>query len=370
MPSCSTDSNSSSNRVSRIDHIIGAWRRDSDVVLGTVVDLQGSGYRRPGARILIRRDGSYTGAISGGCLERDVARNAWNWVDDGPETVAFDTRANEFQPAGQYGTGCDGIVKVRLVPPGDALDTQMTSIARAYDASAPIVLRHPYGGDDELVERIDLTEFEAEALDERRSIGVRIMDDTSSAEVLFEYVAPPLDLLILGAGDDAAALVEVAETQGWRVRVASTDPLKLRERFDPARTLELLRVSAIADIDIRDHTRVVLMSHDFEFDVEALPAILTGEALWIGILGPRARTGRVFAEVLERGAELPDGSLGRIKSPVGLAIGGEDAWQVAVSIVAQIIADSNDRDGGELARQNVPIHDPHRIHVVHLTHRD
>lgn len=346
--------------------MIDAYRDDPDSVLGTVVDLQGSGYRRPGARILIRRDGSYTGAISGGCLEKDVARHAWNWVENGPETVAFDTRANEFQPAGQYGTGCDGIVKVRLVGPGQVLDAQMSAIADAYERGVGLVLKHHYAGESSLLESANLSEYESEARERRMSIGVRVVRGAASAEVLFEYVPPPVDLLVFGSGDDVVALADVAEPLGWRVRVASTDPLKLRERFAGRLTHELARADAAGDLPIASHTRVVVMTHAFEFDVEALPGILESDAEWVGILGPKTRTGRVFAEILERGKRLPEGGLDKIRSPVGLDIGGEDPWQVAVSIVAQIIADSNDRGGGELSSRNAPIHDPHEIRLLDL----
>jgi isoquinoline 1-oxidoreductase alpha subunit len=96
--------------------------------------------------MLIMPDGQQVGSISGGCLERDVARNAWRWVEVGPQVVDFDTRADVFAPHGRYGTGCEGVVTVLLQKmPAEGLDV-MEVLGQAQAAGEAVVVAHRYGG--------------------------------------------------------------------------------------------------------------------------------------------------------------------------------------------------------------------------------
>jgi xanthine/CO dehydrogenase XdhC/CoxF family maturation factor len=102
--------------MSCIDEILRSYGGTTPRILATVVELVGSGYGRPGARMLIEPDGTYVGAISGGCLERDVVRNARALAERGPTTAVFDTRSGAFAPAGPYGTGCEGLASIGMRP--------------------------------------------------------------------------------------------------------------------------------------------------------------------------------------------------------------------------------------------------------------
>ena len=112
-------------------------------VLATVVDVKGSGYRRPGARLLITEDGDQFGMISGGCLERDLVKHAFVSTDAGPVLVTYDTRGNRIDPAGPYNTGCDGVVSILLerLAPNDSLEflspTAPTPFAVVYRCDDP-----------------------------------------------------------------------------------------------------------------------------------------------------------------------------------------------------------------------------------------
>lgn len=372
----------------KIDHILERWDGDRRVILGTVVDLRGSGYRRPGARILIEEDGDYVGAISGGCLEKDVVRTAWSGLQDGPQTVLFDTRANEFHPMGQYGTGCDGIVTVMLreLPfAPDEVDL-FESIRSAHARTHPLVIAHVYEDSDGatvgaaavwdegefrrdarfpdfLVET--LAPFAAEANETERSLGVEVTRGGRELSVFIEWVAPVIDLLIVGAGADAAALAEVAKPLGWRVRMTSTDPMKL-EGQTSAETLLTSRPDAVDELAITPHTHVVVMTHSLVHDVAVLPGLLASPARWVGLLGPRRRTARLLGELHEVGKLPSPGMLDKLHTPVGLDIGGEDPWEVGVSIVAQIIAAERSRDGGALSDRDAPIHPPHELRQLEL----
>lgn len=362
--------------MSRLDHILSAWERNPDSIVGTLVDLAGSGYRRPGARIVIARDGQYTGAISGGCLERDVARHAWSFVEDGPQTVALDTRASEMHPHGYYGTGCDGVVEVLLRPPSDSTEALMEAIADTQARGVPAVVAHVYDDTtpnvgsfalwhepDRVAHRhgpgVNLGALEdavQQAFESQRSLIVERSTPDGSARIFVEYLAPPLDLLVVGSGHDVEALVEVATPLGWAIRVASTNAVKLKN-FD-VKTHLLETPHRFAEVELSERTRVVIMTHDFEMDVAVLSTLLSrSHRPWLGILGPSRRTARLMTTLIESGTPPDTQFLDALVSPVGLDLGAEDPWEVATSIVSQIIAHSRSRDGGDLSDRGAPIHD-------------
>jgi xanthine/CO dehydrogenase XdhC/CoxF family maturation factor len=372
-------------------------------VLGTVVELLGSGYRRPGARILIFDDGRHVGAISGGCLEKDVARNAQAWIADGPQTVLFDTRSNRFEPLGKYGTGCEGVVHLLLepTPPPSGLDplealaelrgfgadeaARDGVLVTSYAASAPdaalgcvaIVERDQVRWAEGFPQHLRSAVHEAArgALTDQRTCGLRVPDQPSDQpsgqqaewRFLIEYVRPPIELVVVGTGPDAEALVRVAAPLGWRVRVVGTDPTKLdARRFDGADTVCLPSASHAGEVDLTPHSYVVQMTHHFEQDARMLPHWLDSPAPYVGLLGPKSRTGRLMTQLFEDGA-LPDTEqldsnwLDKLATPVGLDLGGEDPYEVAVSIVSEIVARKNGRRGGALSERQGSIHEPHAV---------
>jgi xanthine dehydrogenase accessory factor len=174
---------------------------------------------------------------------------------------------------------------------------------------------------------------------------------------LVEYVPAPVELLAVGAGEDVAALMEVARPLGWRLRVASTDPVRLGDaRFAHVERHVLARAAEVGALELGRATRVVLMTHSLLFDAEALGPLLASPARLVGMLGPASRTARLMA-LLHAEGRLPGAAqLDKLRSPVGLDLGGEDAWEVAVSIIAQIMAEAHDRPGGALHGRGNPIH--------------
>jgi xanthine/CO dehydrogenase XdhC/CoxF family maturation factor len=373
-----------------LDQILKAYDPRRPAVLGTVVDLLGSGYRRPGARILIFDDGGHVGAISGGCLEKDVARNARAWVEDGPMTVLFDTRSNRFEPLGKYGTGCEGVVHLFLQP----MPSQPSPSQQGLDPLAQLAELRAAGKDAVLVTAYACTDDDAplgcvavvdgtsqqwadalphalrpallqaaeQTLQDQRTAGLELEHEGATWRFLVEYARPPLELVVVGTGADAAALVQVARPLGWRIRVVGTDPLKLdRPGFAGADTVCLTSAAQAAQVEVGRHSYVVQMTHHFEQDARMLPHWLASPAPYVGLLGPKSRTARLMTQLHEDGA-LPDADqIDKLATPVGLDLGGEDPYEVAVSIVSQIVARKNGRDGGPLSKRNAPIHEPHRV---------
>jgi xanthine/CO dehydrogenase XdhC/CoxF family maturation factor len=311
-------------------------------------------------------------------LERDVARNAWRWVEGGAQVVDFDTRADVFAPHGRYGTGCEGVITLLLQRmPSAGLDV-LEVLERAQGAGEAVVVAHRYGGGcvgeqavwwaggvevsggfGVVVEAVERAA--ARVLEAGRSEGLELGDEGA---FFMEYVAPPVELLIVGAGEDAGALVEVAGALGWRLRVASMDAVRLASaRFEGVERHLLGRAEDVGGLRIGPGTRVVVMTHALAFDVAALPPLLASRASFVGLLGPTGRTARLMAALHERGALPTADALARLCAPVGLDLGADDAWEVAASIVAQIVARSHGRAGGALHGRGVSIHDPHILRM-------
>lgn len=353
-------------------------------VLGTVVDVRGSAYRMPGARMLMRDDGARLGMISGGCLEKDVVRHAFAWTADGPSVVEYDTRTDELHPAGRYGTGCDGIVHLLLervtreVP--DVGVDPLGEIGRVWESRTAATMATVYDGPPELIgKRVvrcrdglrhdALEEATVAALDRalstagsgRRPVSVQ----TAGVTALVEPLRPPLDVVVIGAGDDAQPLVAMGAQMGWRVRVADKWPaLVTRERFPTAHALVCAAPDRVVDeLVVSSDAVVVLLTHNLGDDAALLPGLLACGADVL-LVGPRRRTARLLETLAGRG-QLPSAAqLDQLQTPAGLDLGGEAPEEVAVSIVAGIVARMNGREGGTLAHNGAAIHDEHVRMVI------
>ncbi len=338
--------------------------------LATVVHVRGSAYRRPGARMLVTGDGARVGTISGGCLEGEVARKAWWWTDGGPAVRVFDGTTEDA--ARDLGIGCNGVITVLLEradsPAAGALLDFLDDVRRRrgtavvatvvdaapespfsvgerllHDGTA-IVDGGEHGGPDAIAEAIAATFAEG------RSRLVHLGEET----VFVEHVAPPQRLFLLGAGHDAAPLSAVASLLGWEVTVADAHAGRLRAGSFPGAS-RTLAIPASGDVDmlgIEPGDAVVLMTHAYALDLALLPGLLGARPRYLGLLGPRDRTERLFAEI---GA---DPSAPNVHAPIGLDIGGEQPAAIALSIVAEIQAVLADRPGTSLRDRAGAIHEP------------
>lgn len=317
-------------------------KRGVPVALATVVDVRGSSYRRPGARLLVPADGPPVGLISGGCLEEEAARLARDAIHSGlPRLVTIDHSAEGDELWGS-GLGCRGIVMLFAEPPALAAETLAALRAAGSDGTATYQLTALAGA------RRRLSASQAAALSDRADaerpsiVGERVLDP----------ILPPVELVVCGAGPDAVALVEGATRLGWRATVADPRRSLLRaDRFPGARLTDLPPPEAARQVAPGRRTAVVIMGHDYLRDAEYLAAFAGTEAAYLGMIGPRDRTERITAEV-----DVPPWALERLHAPAGLDIGADGAEEVATSILAEILAVLRGRFGGALRDQPGPIH--------------
>lgn len=362
-----------------------ALDNDEECVLATVVRLDGSGYGRPGARLLMTESGERSGYISGGCLEKDLCRRAWSMTANGPKLIAFDTRGNAVQP-GPFNTGCDGVVSVLCQRFLGQLPLELQAQKYTFDSGKAIKVAAVYRSEssnfqvgDIVTQSIEGTKLSVAAnadrrnhvetklnqlLDKSEKTKSVIFDDSrgSTVEVFVEIVTPPKRLVIFGAGDDVQPVYEFARSLNWRVTIVGRRAeLADSNRFPHAdvRTGDATQIAQEMLID--DQTDVLMMSHDFDQDVRVLPAILDSPANLIGILGPKRRLGRLIWQIEQRGRRLNNHDIDRIRAPIGLDIGASTPDEIAISIVSELIAHSKSRRGGFLHDRRMELNTPHVV---------
>lgn len=339
-------------------------------VIATVVAVTGSAYRRPGARMLIACERWVAGSVSGGCLEGDVLRRGWWQTERRPTVVTYDSTVADDADADALreglGLGCNGVVDVLLERDARAgVDVfGFLATCRATQQRGAIVT--VFASDDPEIAPGDRLAVDAEgnaegtlttpawvaaACDALRAGRTRACT-IEGVRALIEVIVPAPRLFVLGAGHDAAPVVELARQLGWDVFVsaASLRP-GLRTRF--ARADHVVAGApelVIPLIDGSDRAACVVMNHDVTRDVASLRAALASRAAYVGMLGPRHRTQAIVAEL---GVELGDP---RLHAPVGLALGAETPAEIALSIVAEIQAVLAAEAATSLRDQRTPIH--------------
>ena len=372
--------------VKELQSIIDTYRaleqRGTQVALATVVNVTGSTYRRPGARMLIAADGRTVGSVSGGCLERDVLNQAqrvlqWNK----PRVITYDSMSDD-DIVWEFNLGCNGIVDVliELLPHNgnrdllsflaDCLDRRQTGIVATVfgiegDTKAAICNRLMLSGqqpeihdigDDDLAEAI---RSDARCLLKSSTSMVKMYEmATGRAQVFIEAIQPPVPLVIFGAGYDAIPLVRFAKELGWHVTVVDPRPgHAIPTRFPLADTLIVCRTEEVCErIRIDRCTVAVVMTHNFLHDAELLRMLLPSPLRYLGLLGPKRRTQRLLHEAREKDVVVSQRYLDRVYGPVGLDIGADTPEEVALAIVAEIQTVLAGRLGGMLRIREGPLH--------------
>ena len=339
--------------------------------LATVVEVLGSAYRRPGARMLVADDGQLTGAISGGCLEGDARQRARQAIFRGqPALVTYDTR-DEDDPRHGLGPGCQGVVRILLEPLDfTAPDNPMELLRGFAHYPEPAVLATVFSTADAVGlragvgQRLLLTAAGAvrgapalatplaEAARAILSQGIsQVLDvdtDAGSVRALLELLTPPLRVVVYGAGNDAQPLVHLAASLGWHLTVLDGRPhLATAARFPEAAEVRVLPVAAIADETPGD-AYAVLLSHNYAYDLAALALHLAAATPYIGLLGPRLKATRLLNELQLSEGEQRELLRTRLHSPIGLDLGSETPEEIALAIVAEIQATQRRRNGRPL----------------------
>jgi xanthine/CO dehydrogenase XdhC/CoxF family maturation factor len=337
--------------------------RGEEGVLGTVVRVEGSTYRRPGARLLVDRAGEWVGGVSGGCLEGDLVRKAWWRTARGPAVVTYDSNSDDDM-IWRLGLGCNGVIHILLERIGPDRPDPLAFVRRCFDQRmsgvlATVVRAEPVTGlvsgqrftfteDGEWYGPQSLRLAAADSLGRETSRTATVAIEGGETEVFFEVIRPPVLLAVFGAGFDAIPLVAAGQALGWHVVVAARRPRSIRAdaviAADPASACTQLRPDS--------RTAAVVMNHNYPDDTAALAALLEWPVRYIGVLGPRTWTEKILAEI----GEMELDHLDPLHAPVGLDIGADAPEEIAAAIVGQVVAVFADRPGGHLRDRVGPIH--------------
>lgn len=289
-----------------IRDIIAEWERHrgEPFALATLVRAQGSSYRRPGARMLVCADGTTVGSLSGGCLEEEVARRAFEVMRTGaPSLMRFDTRLR---------FGCHG-----------SIDAFVEAVPESFLA----------GLGEHFMKRRScraMTQFEGEG----EELGTRLLaaDEQAPGSAFVQEIEPPIQLLIFGDGPDSIPLRAFAGILGW----------------------DVIEVDQAADLPSRldERSAAIVKSHNYGRDFAALRHLLQLELPYVGLLGPRKRRDQLLNAVLDSGTSIDS----ELFAPAGLDLGAETPEELALALISEIQAVFAGASAESLRDRKAPIH--------------
>lgn len=349
-------------------------------VLATVVHVEGSAYRRAGARMLVDEQGAMTGAISGGCLEGDALRKALHALHrEQKKLVTYDTTDEEDAVVGAQ-LGCEGVIQVLFEPlPFDRPDNPVELLRKAVDSERPVALvsvfslppSRPQVGTLLLLDESGVLGAPSDQpglpaiiqADARQALAQRTSYCGVYADgqyAFIDVVLPPPTLVLVGAGNDAQRLYRMAELLGWQVVVADGRPTHANaERFVGSCQVVVTKPESILEnIPISERTVFVLLTHNYQYDLAVLKLLLDQPSVpYIGILGPKKKYHRMLDDLAEEGIRLDQEQAARIYAPVGLELGAETPAEIGLSILSEIQAVLTQSNTRHLRDRQGPIHD-------------
>ncbi len=333
---------------------IDAWKTSGEqIALATVVHIHGSAPRPEGARLAMTRGGEMIGSVSGGCVEGDVYERALRVLDgEAPALV-------EYGPAEpdsfEVGLSCDGEIEVLIEPHDDgevgqalreAIETgEAAVLAVALDPEAQRGRRLALVGKE--LRRVgsiaaDLDDAIVEQAREVLEAGTRTIRSIESASethrIFYEAFLPPQRLFIVGATHTAETVCRFARELGFEVCLIEPRTAFTRgDRFEAAHEITSeWPVDVLDGARLGDDAYVLTLTHDPKFDIPTLERALRSDVRYIGALGSR-RTHEKRKQAL-RELGFGDDELARIHTPVGLDLGGRSPQEIALAIVAEMVA--------------------------------
>jgi xanthine dehydrogenase accessory factor len=322
------------------------------LALGVLAHTEGSTYRKPGALMLIAANGEYAGLLSGGCLEGDLREHARAVIATGTACpVRYDLRGPEDDLWG-LGLGCEGAMQILLLRVGPENDWQpiaeFSHALATHNHTAIGVVVESRGGKVPLGSLV-LPEQSSTALPaELRSPAVTAALTRARLERSIDWVdgehgswklfvlplALPPRILLLGAGPDAAPVVDFAALLDWKVTLADhRAAYAVPGHFPAAERVVYGRPDELsAHLDLRSFSAAVVMSHHLTSDLAYLRVLALADVPYIGLLGPAARREKLLAQL----GPLAERLQPRLHAPVGLRLGGRAPQSVALAIVAEL----------------------------------
>ncbi len=348
-------------------------RQNREFVLATVVNTKGSTPQKPGATLLVRADGSTVGTLGGGCVEGDIWFAAKEALREHTGPIFKDYYLNE-DIAARDGLVCGGSMFFYIEPFEHSAEASPLSdeIEQAYEggdslAIATVVNAKTLKPDARIVVHEDgtivgsLGTAEADALAIETANAVMPMgkaDHVVTAEGDEIFVAgftSPATLVLVGGGHVNLQVAKIAQMLGFRVFVTDDRPeFANRERFPMAEDTNVAPYDKGLDaFHITKNTAIVIGSRGHHFDDLATELAVRTPATYVGLLGSKRKTIMIYEALLKRG--ITPERLKQVHSPVGLDLGGRNPEEIAVSVMAEIIAFRHNRPGGPMKIEEAQI---------------
>ncbi|RCS26339.1 XdhC/CoxI family protein [Polaribacter sp. WD7] len=314
-------------------------------VLASVVHLNGSSYRKPGVRMLISEDLNYVGAVSGGCVEKEIIQRSTSvFLDGKSKIITYD---------GRYRLGCEGILYI-LIEPFFVTDNFLASYSKAILNRETLKIESWYALQDE-----SFGTFGSQiTFNNKQQFTFSNKFEPKKNTISFtQIVQPAFRLIIIGGEHDAVKLCKISANLGWQVDVitAAKDSKQLHD-FSGATTVVGESPETIQFSNIDKHTAIVIMNHSYVQDLKYVIQLAKHQAKYIGILGAPKRRERLFSDLFDYVPDISDAFLDTIYTPAGLHIGAQTPEEIAVSILAEILSVVRKKEPFSLRNLNGKIH--------------
>jgi len=318
-------------------------------VIATVVALDGSSYRRPGVRMLINENGHMTGAVSGGCVEKEILKQSDSVFKTGkPKMMSYD---------GRYRLGCEGILYI-LIEAFDPNEQMMKCFQNSLGKREPFTIQVFYskaiGIDGAWGSTISFTGKNQFSFDRHNKLE---LNGKTKSKVFVQQMKPCFKLIIVGAEHDAAQLCLLASSLGWDVVVVAnaSDPQTITD-FPGAVEMIHMSPETIEFKAIDENVAVVLMTHSYVKDLQYLLALKETKPIYLGLLGPSNRREKILNDLIERVPLVDDSLFDVVYGPAGLNIGAETPQEIALSICSEILAVIRNQEPKSLKDKTGKIH--------------
>jgi xanthine dehydrogenase accessory factor len=316
-------------------------------VLATVVFLEGSSYRKPGVRMLISEDLSSVGAVSGGCVEKEIIHRASTvFADNKPKVITYD---------GRYKLGCEGILYV-LIEPFFISDKLITALSMLGSKRNSLKIECRFKKENEAFGNFgSILIFEDK---EQFQFSETFNPQSKEENAIFsQIIQPAFKLIIIGGEHDAVKLCKVASHLGWEITViTSVKDSKQIIDFPGASSVLSDSPETIEFTDICTNTAIVIMNHSYVQDLKYLIQLSKHQPKYIGILGAPNRREKLFNELFEYAPETTEAFLDSIYTPAGLHIGATTPEEIGLSIVAEILSVTREKEPFSLRKLQGKIH--------------
>lgn len=327
---------------------IKAKSKGLKTVLATVVDVDGSAYRGPGVRMLIIENSNSFGAVSGGCVEHDIQKEA--------ELVFRNGYSRMMNYDGRYRLGCEGTLYILLEPfflSQALLNAYSKSIIERDSFKISATFKRELGEMKGLKSSIHF------GTNQNFNFSETPIDpeSVSNALVFHQELLASLRLIIFGTEHDATQLCILASLSGWEVEiVSSTDQSCNIQQFPGAKKFETLNLTDYSNIHVDEQTAIVIMSHNYASDLGFLLGLQKSQPFYLGILGSAKRKEKLMGDFYDRAEQIEDNFLNKIHAPAGLNIGAITPQEIGISILAEMLTVHRQQEPMMLCHKEQKIH--------------